>query len=391
SCRAVRRAVPAGMGMARRLLGRVVAGDSHLLRPPQGRRFGDLSRGESPSRGGRTKGLDPRDLPPENPADHRARVAARPRRSGRGLCGQQLSHDVPADRARPVRVRRRRLRALQQPRRLPGLHRARLSQRSRRPTNDLPAVRHRLHSRGFVLSLRAARQLGMDAAAGRRRLRVLSVRDLRVVRSVLLGAVPDRDTRERTVVRLQLRKSRDVHLHPRRRAGRRVHAAERRDDDHGDRRSLVRDRRDPASSGDRRPRSRDRRREGLIRRLTWSNRMTEQETLLLRLKLENQLAEYWHDVDTNWGRNAGRYYTEDAVFDGGEAVYRGRAKIEEFYAWRLNRGPRVAVHAYTNFRLEMESDDRAVCTWYLLLYAADGVPVLPTHPPINIALVTDEV
>lgn len=118
--------------------------------------------------------------------------------------------------------------------------------------------------------------------------------------------------------------------------------------------------------------------------------MNEQEILLLRLKLENQLTEYWHDVDTNWGRNAGRYYTEDAVFDGGEAVYRGRAKIEEFYAWRVNRGPRVAVHAYTNFRLRVESDDRAISTWYLLLYAADGEPVLPTHPPINIALVTDE-
>lgn len=119
--------------------------------------------------------------------------------------------------------------------------------------------------------------------------------------------------------------------------------------------------------------------------------MNEQETLLLRLKLESQLAEYWHDVDTNWGRNAGSYYTEDAVFDGGEAVYRGRAKIEEFYAWRVNRGPRVAVHAFTNFRLQMQGDARATSTWYLLLYAADGEPVLPTHPPINIALVTDEV
>jgi hypothetical protein len=118
--------------------------------------------------------------------------------------------------------------------------------------------------------------------------------------------------------------------------------------------------------------------------------VTETEELLERLRLERQLAEYWHDVDANWGRNAGSYYTEDAVFDGGEAVYRGRAKIEEFYAWRVKRGPRTAVHAFTNYRATFRSDREALATWYLLLYAADGVPVLPTHPPINIALVTDE-
>ena len=117
--------------------------------------------------------------------------------------------------------------------------------------------------------------------------------------------------------------------------------------------------------------------------------MTETEELLETLKLERQLAEYWHDVDTNWGRNAGGYYTEDAVFDGGEAVYRGRAKIQEFYAWRVKRGARTAVHAFTNYRVKFETDSKATASWYLLLYAADGVPVLPTHPPINIALLTD--
>ena len=32
----------------------------------------------------------------------------------------------------------------------------------------------------------------------------------------------------------------------------------------------------------------------------------------------------------------------------------------------------------------------ATCTWYLFLYAADGAPVLPAHPPIQIALMTDQ-
>lgn len=117
--------------------------------------------------------------------------------------------------------------------------------------------------------------------------------------------------------------------------------------------------------------------------------MTDTQQLLEKVRLEAQLAEYWHEVDTNQGKDAGRYYTEEAIFDGGEAIYRGRAKIEQFYAWRVKRGPRASVHAFTNYRTTFESDSKAVSTWYMLLYAADGVPVLPTHPPINIALVTD--
>jgi hypothetical protein len=118
--------------------------------------------------------------------------------------------------------------------------------------------------------------------------------------------------------------------------------------------------------------------------------MDSREQLLVKLELQMMLAEYWNDVDTNWGRNAGEYYAEDAVFVGSEgASYNGRAKIQEFYAWREKRGARLAVHAFNNFRVTFESDTRAVCTWYLMLYAADGVPVLPSNPPISIALVTD--
>jgi hypothetical protein len=117
--------------------------------------------------------------------------------------------------------------------------------------------------------------------------------------------------------------------------------------------------------------------------------MNTTERLLATVELQAQLSEYWHDVDTNWGRNAGSYYADDAVFEGPEASYRGRAKIQEFYKWRETRGKRLAVHAVSNFRVAFESDTRATSTWYLLLYAADGVPVLPTHPPIQIALVTD--
>jgi hypothetical protein len=117
--------------------------------------------------------------------------------------------------------------------------------------------------------------------------------------------------------------------------------------------------------------------------------MDRTQRLLATQELHSLLIEYWHDVDTNWGRNAPDYYTEDGVFEGPEATYQGREKIRQFYEWRVKRGKRLAVHAVNNFRVKFESASRATSTWYMLLYAADGEPVLPTHPPIQIALVTD--
>jgi hypothetical protein len=117
--------------------------------------------------------------------------------------------------------------------------------------------------------------------------------------------------------------------------------------------------------------------------------MDTEERLLTYVELHSQLMDYWHDVDTNWGRKAPDYYTADAVFEGPEASYHGREKIRQFYQWREKRGARVAVHSVSNFRVHFESATSATSTWYLLLYAADGERVLPTHPPITISLVTD--
>lgn len=117
--------------------------------------------------------------------------------------------------------------------------------------------------------------------------------------------------------------------------------------------------------------------------------MNRTERLLATQELQLLLSEYWHDVDTNWGRTAPDYYTENAEFVGADNAYVGREKIREFYKWRENRGQRTVVHAVTNFRAHFEGDDRATCTWYLLLWAADGAPILPTHAPITVSLMHD--
>jgi hypothetical protein len=116
--------------------------------------------------------------------------------------------------------------------------------------------------------------------------------------------------------------------------------------------------------------------------------MNEIDKVIATQQLHAQLSDYWHDVDTNWGRNAGDYYTDDAVFETNRTSYHGKAKIREFYQWRIDRGPRVAIHAFTNFRVVFHDDSHATSTWYLLLFAQDGKPIMPTAPPIQIALMS---
>ncbi|MBS0246265.1 MAG: nuclear transport factor 2 family protein [Proteobacteria bacterium] len=116
----------------------------------------------------------------------------------------------------------------------------------------------------------------------------------------------------------------------------------------------------------------------------------DEDRLRLTQLLHALVIDYWHDVDRNWGRNAPDYYTEDAAFVGSATTYEGREKIRAFYAWRENRGDRTVVHSVENFKAFFDgAQDKATCHWFLMLYAADGKPVLPTHPPIQIAYMTD--
>ena len=116
----------------------------------------------------------------------------------------------------------------------------------------------------------------------------------------------------------------------------------------------------------------------------------DRERLELTQQLHALLIDYWHDVDTNWGRKAPDYYAPDGVFVGPEASYEGREKIRAFYKWREDRGARTVVHAVHNFQAAFDGGpDKALCHWFLMLYASDGAPPLPTHPPIQIAYMTD--
>lgn len=113
------------------------------------------------------------------------------------------------------------------------------------------------------------------------------------------------------------------------------------------------------------------------------------ERLALTQELYALTIDYWHDVDTNWGRNAPGYFAPDGIFIGPAASYKGREKVRAFYQWREDRGARTVVHSVHNFQAKLEAPGKAVCHWFLMLYGADGKPVLPSAPPIQIAYMTD--
>jgi hypothetical protein len=117
--------------------------------------------------------------------------------------------------------------------------------------------------------------------------------------------------------------------------------------------------------------------------------MADADLIELNAVLSLQLADYWHEIDANGGRNAAAYYTPDAEFHGPFVSYLGVEKIQQFYDWRRERGPRLSVHSFTNFRARFTGVDTAESTSFMFLYAADGKKVLPTHPPITISLLTD--
>lgn len=108
------------------------------------------------------------------------------------------------------------------------------------------------------------------------------------------------------------------------------------------------------------------------------------------VELHGLEAEYWYEVDHNFGRSAAAMYEPDGTFSIGETVFRGREEIAGFYRRREERGARTARHVVTNPRLTVVGGDHARFESIMLLYADDGVPVLESKPAIMIADVITE-
>ena len=114
------------------------------------------------------------------------------------------------------------------------------------------------------------------------------------------------------------------------------------------------------------------------------------DELRIRQELEVLNIAFWRDVDSNWGRKAHEYFTEDGVYRTSHKARVGHAEIAGFYTERHGRGERVARHLIHNFHVEVQDENHAVAEWTMCLYAEDGVAPLLSEPPILIGAVRDE-
>jgi ketosteroid isomerase-like protein len=102
-------------------------------------------------------------------------------------------------------------------------------------------------------------------------------------------------------------------------------------------------------------------------------RSIDEKTRAAVIELQQMVADYWHEVDTNNAAAAPEFFTEDGVFDVGNKLrYEGRAGVRAFYDQRALRGQRTTRHTFTNLRVELESPNSAKVSYIVTNYGADG-------------------
>jgi hypothetical protein len=109
------------------------------------------------------------------------------------------------------------------------------------------------------------------------------------------------------------------------------------------------------------------------------------EALRIELAVKDRLIDYWWDVDCNGARTALEFYTSDCVYLMCGHRMEGHAAVKAYYDYREARGERLVRHVLTNLRAQVRERDLASVRGVLCVYAADGVPVLPSAPPILVA------
>jgi hypothetical protein len=109
--------------------------------------------------------------------------------------------------------------------------------------------------------------------------------------------------------------------------------------------------------------------------------MTRTEYLFARLAIEELNAEFAYLIDHERSEQVANLFTAGGSYGratGERSV--GRDAIRAAYATRKRKGPRTARHIFTNLRLHFESDERALGTCIMTLFAEDGMPPHPAEP-----------
>jgi hypothetical protein len=107
-------------------------------------------------------------------------------------------------------------------------------------------------------------------------------------------------------------------------------------------------------------------------------------------------ARYWHEVDSNRGRNAHEFYVPDGLMVVGHNRFQGRDKIKEFYEWRQRMATTsisstTTRHLINNLFVEPRDDGRAKVLGIVSFYsAAVRAPAPQCKPPTLVADLVNE-
>ncbi|HET8882591.1 MAG TPA: nuclear transport factor 2 family protein [Solimonas sp.] len=119
----------------------------------------------------------------------------------------------------------------------------------------------------------------------------------------------------------------------------------------------------------------------------------DRESALIAIELQQLVAEFAHEIDSNDGLDLARFYTADGVFFVGDTQYQGHAAINKFYSDRLERIPalhkdgiRVGAHTFLNLRTEVRDPHNASVFFTNVSYAGEGKP--PVRATITPAMIT---
>jgi len=117
------------------------------------------------------------------------------------------------------------------------------------------------------------------------------------------------------------------------------------------------------------------------------------ETAAIALELQQAVAEFAHEIDSNNGLDIADFYTADGVFFVGDTPYKGHEAIRKFYTDRLARIPgqhkdgiRVGSHTFLNLRVEIRDAENGTVFFTNVSYAGEGQP--PVRTTITPAMIT---
>lgn len=122
-------------------------------------------------------------------------------------------------------------------------------------------------------------------------------------------------------------------------------------------------------------------------------RKFDPESAAIAFHLQQLVADFAHEIDSNNGLNIDELYTADGVFFVGSTPYKGHAAIKKFYADRLERipaqhkdGVRVGAHTFLNMRSELQDKEHGTVFFTNVSYAGEGHP--PVRTTITPAMIT---